>query len=86
MNNNITDITQLSLVQLESLAYRQLVELDRIQNNIKVIQTEIERKQNEPSVNPELATVEPLITKETLENPVRRERTKEHKNGSQQKK
>ena len=62
----MTNVTELDLVTLESLAYRQLVELDRIQNNIKVIQTEIERKQNMVTEE-QVAPQAPAAPKETIE-------------------
>jgi hypothetical protein len=40
------DITTLSLTELKALAYEQLVLLNRTQNNLKIIEQEIAKRNN----------------------------------------
>jgi hypothetical protein len=42
------DITKQTVEQLKSLAYDQMVELERIQTNLRILNTEIEKRKNEP--------------------------------------
>ena len=50
MENNNIDITKMSVMELESLAYRVLVEIERGQNNLKAINQEIAKKSQQPMV------------------------------------
>ena len=45
------DITKLSVVELESMAYKQVVLLSQTQKNIQILEAEI-AKRNEPKVEP----------------------------------
>ena len=45
------DITKMSLVELESMAYKQVVLLGQTQKNIQILEAEM-AKRNEPKVEP----------------------------------
>jgi hypothetical protein len=51
----------LSLVELESMAYRQVVLLDQTQQNLRILNAKIAEKQNASQVVP--APVEPDVSK-----------------------
>ena len=45
MNNEQTDIKKMSVVKLESLAYRELVKAQTAQSNVQVINQELANRQ-----------------------------------------
>jgi hypothetical protein len=60
MNNNQLDISKLSLVELKAIAYDLMTHHSRVQQNLGIVQSEIQRReslpaptaQNSVSINP----------------------------------
>lgn len=44
MENNNIDITKMTIIELKALAYEQVKELNRIQQNIQLIEAELEKR------------------------------------------